>query len=121
MNNFSTENHFQRYKQHLKSPQWNMLKKEYWWSNRPNSCWACDKKASADYANFNFHHRTYKNLFNETLKDVILLCRTHHADLEYWLIELKPLGETVDSWTPKYIKMMRQNYNLNNDKIAQWI
>lgn len=121
MNYFSTETRYDRYKQHLISPQWKMLKKEYWWSNRPNSCWACDKKAPANYEGFNFHHRTYKNLFNETLDDVILLCRHHHADLEQWLKGLKPLGETVESWTPKYIKMVRDCLNLSNKKIARWI
>lgn len=121
MTNFSTPTRNERYKQHLKSRQWQMLKKQYLWSDRPQSCWACDKKASFDYQGFNFHHRSYKNLFNETLDDVMLLCRHHHADLEQWLKELKPLGETVESWSVKYINVVRDDLQLSKNKIARWL
>jgi hypothetical protein len=121
MNNFSTVFDYGRYTQHLKSTQWKMLKKQYWWSSRPNNCWACDKKAPSNYDGFNFHHRTYKNLFNETLDDVVLLCREHHFDLEKWLLDVKKYGETVETWTPKYIKTMRDSFNLPIKSIARWI
>lgn len=121
MNNLSTLPRNDRYKRHLKSRQWQMLKEQYLWSNRPQSCWACDKKAPVDYQGFNFHHRSYKNLFEETLDDVMLLCREHHADLEQWLKELKPLGETVESWSIKYINVMRDHLQLPKNKIARWL
>lgn len=121
MSDFSTQIHSNRYKSHLNSNKWKMLKTQYWWSERPNSCWACGKEASRDYTGFNFHHRNYQNLCNETLNDVVLLCREHHFDLEQWLKELKQFGETVESWTPKYIKMTRDAFNLSIKPIARWI
>jgi hypothetical protein len=108
MNNFSTELQGSGYKAYLKSPQWKQKKIEYKLSQRYDSCWACDLPAPISLKGFNLHHRTYKNLYNEKVEDLVLLCQPHHKELEKMLIQLKPHGFTVESWTPVYIGLKRK-------------
>jgi len=108
MKHFSTPFGETGYKAYLKSPQWREKKTLYKLSGRMFSCWACDKPAPNDYKGFNLHHRTYKNLYEEKLEDFALLCQPHHKELEKMLIELKPYGYTVETWTPVYITLKRK-------------
>jgi hypothetical protein len=108
MSNFSTELQGSGYKAYLKSRQWKEKKTQYKLSERYNCCWACDLPAPFSLKGFNLHHRTYKNLYNEKVEDLVLLCQPHHKELEKMLIELKPHGFTVESWTPMYISLKRK-------------
>lgn len=65
---------FNSYNEYLESDHWKELKKRYWASKSPKYCIVCKK---IDFVPI-FHHRTYKNLGNERLMDLVLVCRDCH-------------------------------------------
>ena len=113
------------YTTYLKSIEWKQKKFEWLDSGRPSCCWVCEEPMSYfNHKGFNFHHKTYANLFNESLDDLVLLCRTHHRDLEAVLKQLKEFGETVENWTWKFIAQERFALGMKPIKdsvIARWI
>lgn len=62
----------QKYYQYLQSKQWKQ-KKEYALEYYGRNCGACGSKY-----NIQVHHKTYKNVFNETMEDLMLLCERCH-------------------------------------------
>lgn len=62
------------YKNYIKSLEWQQKKKDYFNSKLPKDCYICgDSKSKKD-----LHHRTYKNLGNERLMDLVPVCRKCH-------------------------------------------
>jgi 5-methylcytosine-specific restriction endonuclease McrA len=64
------------YYAYLRSPEWADVKRRYLASKLPNWCYVC-----ADLlvrGTCEFHHRTYQRLGNETLWDIVPVCRGCH-------------------------------------------
>jgi hypothetical protein len=88
--------------------EWKIKKNEWVASGRPLECWACGEKMPPNRAGFNFHHRTYANLGNENLDDIVLLCQPHHRELENeFKTNKKMSGVSLESWTWIYISLTR--------------
>jgi hypothetical protein len=105
------------YHSYLKSLDWKLKKSEWIRSGRPTLCWACDKPMPANKSNFNFHHRTYKNLGNENLDDLVLLCRNHHKELsEEWEVLKSIRGHCLHNQTHIYVISKRIALSLSVDK-----
>ena len=87
-------------------------------------CWVCEKPMPANKSNFNFHHRTYKNLGNESLDDLVLLCRFHHEELSLQFRVVKKQRVSLEQWTWVYIQAQRIMLGLSfiqDSKIAQFM
>lgn len=78
----SVYSHKENYSRYLDSREWDARKWAYWQSDRYQRCWCCDLPWQYGTQGFNFHHVTYKNLYNESLEDLVLLCASHHKELE---------------------------------------
>jgi hypothetical protein len=103
MNNFSTKNRVD-YKKYLESTAWKMKKNQWVASGRPLECWACGRLMPINRSGFNFHHRTYKNLGNEKLDDLVLLCMADHKLLSKEWEETKIIrGHCLRNATHMYI------------------
>ena len=112
MMNLSTQ-HLSDYHLYLKSVEWRSKKREWIDSGRPLECWACGDEYPRDGRGFNFHHRTYKNLGNENLDDLVLLCRADHRMLEEQFKEHRKFSEIpLETWTWMYISMTRSDCGL---------
>ena len=113
------------YHSYLKSVDWKRKKMEWVNSGRPTMCWACEEPMPADRSGFNFHHRTYANLGNENLDDLVLLCADDHRDLENtFKTNIKATGVSLESWTWIYISMLRLSKNLpaiRNSNISRFM
>ena len=66
---------FSTYQQYLDSPYWENVQQRYRSSDRWQHCAICGS------TKFGLHHRTYKTLGRERLKDIMPLCASHHAQL----------------------------------------
>lgn len=70
---------FQNYNQYLKSQHWQNIRNRYYKSKLPKRinnicvCRVCEQDKP-----LSLHHRTYKNMGNERLNDLILLCSECH-------------------------------------------
>ena len=89
-------------------------------------CWACELPMSPiSTKGFDFHHRTYANLGNENLDDIVLLCRPHHRELsEIYKTNAKAEGVSLESWTYIYISVIRGSLGLKpikESKIAKYM
>lgn len=62
------------YRDYIRSPAWAEVRRRYWASKLPQACYCCDRTDVP----LDLHHRTYKNLGNERLMDLIPLCRPCH-------------------------------------------
>jgi hypothetical protein len=122
--NFSTQKSID-YHSYLKSSEWKLKKNEWVASGRPLVCWACGDSMPLNRKGFQFHHRTYKNLGNEDLNDLVLLCATHHRELEeIYKTNAKANGVSLESWTYIYISMIRIESGLKpirESHIAQYM
>jgi hypothetical protein len=119
--NLSTPNR-EKYHSYLKSYEWHQKKCEWIASGRPAFCFACEK--AMPYVNakgFNFHHRTYENLYNEKLDDLIPLCSEHHQELEIEFRVIRNHNVDLKTWTYVFISMVRFKKGLtaiNKSKIS---
>lgn len=124
MNNLSTRSRVD-YHTYINSVAWKMKKNQWVDSGRPLMCWACEEPMPRSRSGFNFHHRTYKNLGDENLDDLVLLCRADHHYLELEFKEKKKAaGVSIESWTWLFISMMRKAYKLppiHKSKIAKYL
>ena len=102
------------YHSYLKSVDWKRKKMEWVNSGRPTMCWACEEPMPADRSGFNFHHRTYANLGNENLDDLVLLCRTCHKNVSQEWSETKRIpGHCLHNQTHIYIVSTRIRLGLS--------
>ena len=63
------------YRAYIQSPQWRATRERYWNSKLPQECWVCDSPRTTG---MHLHHRTYKNLGNERLMDLVPVCPSCH-------------------------------------------
>ena len=73
-----------KYKEYLLSPEWKEFRKKAF-EHYGRKCSKCKRTK-----NLQVHHLHYKNIFNEQLTDVVILCRKHH-ELEHGITEQKPV------------------------------
>jgi hypothetical protein len=106
------------YHSYLKSVDWKRKKVEWVNSGRPLKCWACEKPMPKNRSNFNFHHRTYANLGNENLDDLVLLCQYDHERLsnEWKAMRVATKGHCLHNHTHIYIFFRRLELGLSTEK-----
>lgn len=61
---------------YIQSAEWRATRERYWSSKLPHNCYVCDKPR---VAGMHLHHRTYKNLGNERLMDLVAVCPECHS------------------------------------------
>ena len=124
MNNFSTKTRFD-YKTYLKSNAWKIKKNQWVESGRPLECWACGKPMPRNRSGFNFHHRTYENLGNEKLDDLVLLCMKDHKLLSQEWEETRIIkGHCLHNATHMYIVHNRDFLGLSinrNNRVMKYL
>lgn len=88
------------YKEYLFSEKWSVIKaavlKKY------GTCTVCGESEQLEV-----HHKTYKNIFNEKLEDLTLLCKYHHM-VAHGLVKTKSKKKTV----PFYRKRVFEKYGI---------
>lgn len=105
---------YTNYKEYLKSKHWQDVKNRYYKSKLPKRidgvcvCKVCNEKKS-----LSLHHRTYKNMGNERLNDLILLCQECHHIAHIIHNENKEL-----KGTQKY--NTRLNLHNSFQKVKRW-
>ena len=66
------------YDLYLLSDHWQRIKDAWVKSGRPMKCYIC-----YSFDNLQFHHRSYRNLGQEKLDDLLVLCETCHKEVHY--------------------------------------
>lgn len=61
------------YREYLKTEHWRDVKRRYKASKLPQRCFICNS-----YKNINIHHKTYKRVGREYLRDLLPLCSECH-------------------------------------------
>ena len=69
--------HKEKYRAYLESEKWKSIRNKKI-SESGNRCQLCNKSGL-----LNVHHRTYDNVFNEKMEDLIVLCRECHAHFHH--------------------------------------
>lgn len=64
-----------QYQDYIASRAWRATRERYWSSKLPQTCYVCGASRSPG---MHLHHRTYKNLGNERLMDLVPVCPTCH-------------------------------------------
>jgi len=62
------------YHEYIVSDAWKATRKRYWSSKMSKKCYVCGEKSGS----LELHHRTYKNLGNERLMDLVPVHRECH-------------------------------------------
>ena len=62
------------YAEYIASAAWQDTRRRFWASKLPKDCWCCSRTDGPK----DLHHRTYKNLGRENLRDLVPLCRDCH-------------------------------------------
>lgn len=70
--NYKKYGHPQWYREYLKTSHWTNFKERYKRSGRPRYCVVCGRRR------YELHHTTYERVGQESLDDVVALCRAHH-------------------------------------------
>jgi 5-methylcytosine-specific restriction endonuclease McrA len=65
------------YREYIHSEMWQKVRRRFWASRLPKSCYVCGREDGPK----DLHHRTYKNLGNENLRDLVPLCRRCHDEV----------------------------------------
>jgi len=72
-----TEQAIPGYDEYINSREWSTKRKEFFLKgNHTHACWACEAPREPY---FEVHHRTYKRLRAEDLRDLVLLCKPCHV------------------------------------------
>ena len=69
------------YNNYIQSKEWEIKKREILHNKTFRKCCVCESKNRP----INFHHINYKNLGNETEKDLISICTKCHKSLHKWM------------------------------------
>lgn len=67
------------YKAYIQSKEWQAVRKRFWSSKLPKNCFVCGELGGK----MDLHHRTYKNLGNERLMDLVPVHRNCHYEIHY--------------------------------------
>jgi 5-methylcytosine-specific restriction endonuclease McrA len=73
------------YAGYIRSEAWQQVRRRFWASRLPKECYCCGRADGPK----DLHHRTYKNLGRENLRDLVPLCRNCH-DLVHQMARRKP-------------------------------
>lgn len=65
----------EKYHEYLKSPEWKEFRKKAF-EHYGKKCAHCKRTKFLQ-----IHHKTYANIFNEKLEDVMVLCELHHKKI----------------------------------------
>lgn len=82
------------YRAYIASPEWQATRQRYWNSKLPKECWVCDAPRSPG---MHLHHRTYKNLGNERLMDLVPVCAACHKVI-HQIAKTQYGGNTSNLW-----------------------
>lgn len=93
--------HSDAYKRYLKSPRWEAKRKMYF-AKYGRVCQACKKRGGP----LNLHHKSYDNLFNEPLADLVALCLDCHREVE--ALHRKSGRRNLRATTMKFIRDKRK-------------
>lgn len=93
------------YKKYMRSKEWEVKRNEFR-NAYGNKCKVCD---STD--ELHIHHWNYDNLKNETLDDVICLCKSCHFRVHDGLLNIQYVNEEEAQVVIKY------NYLFRNSKV----
>lgn len=66
------------YREYIQSEEWRKVRARYWASKLPKDCYCCGKRRQPG---FHLHHRTYKNLGHEMLRDLVSVCPPCHEEI----------------------------------------
>lgn len=75
-----TNTYRDNYNAYIQSKAWRAKREQYWNSKLPQECYCC---GTPRRAGFHLHHRTYKNLGNERLMDLVPVCPECHDFIHY--------------------------------------
>jgi 5-methylcytosine-specific restriction endonuclease McrA len=81
------------YREYINSPRWRAKREDYWASKMPKDCYVC---GSPRKPGMHLHHRTYKNLGNERLMDLVPVCPACHDDIHH--IHQEPRFKSKGLW-----------------------
>lgn len=93
------------YRAYIQSAQWRTTRQRYWKSKLPKECYVCDAPRSPG---MHLHHRTYKNLGNERLMDLVPVCPKCH-EVVHEIARREFGGHTTNLW--KATTKARRRYN----------
>lgn len=94
---------FGSYYEYLKSPHWKSFKAKVRKSTKPKKCQVCGSRSGLE-----LHHVTYDNLGNESLSDVMYLCREHHEATHVYSERYKHgLGASVKRVKRLFLKKLK--------------
>ena len=95
----------EQYIDYIQSDGWRQKREEYILVKKPTQCGSCNRPFQ-HY--FNLHHITYKNLGNEKLEDLIMLCSSCHRKLHDSLKEARRLNPylKVETHTRRFLELM---------------
>ena len=99
----------QGYRAYIQSNAWRAVRERYWDSKMPKNCFGCNKPR---HKGMHLHHRTYKNLGNERLMDLVPVCKECHEDIHY-LYESDPKWKQRGLW---YATRAVRNRNIKEAK-----
>lgn len=100
------------YYEYIQSDKWKEIRSRYFKSKYPKRCACCNKPKGHC---FQLHHKTYKDLGNEKLSDLVLLCKDCHKKLHEFFNSSK---RTLWKATHLYINMARQVRGLHPDFLS---
>lgn len=83
------------YSEYIQSPAWRKVRDRYWASKLPKECFGCGIER---HKGMHLHHRTYKNLGNERLMDLVPMCQQCHQDV-HDLYESDPKWKRYGLWS----------------------
>jgi hypothetical protein len=66
------------YQEYINSDEWRAVRRRYWASKMPKDCYVC---GASRHPGMHLHHRTYKNLGNEQLVDLVPVCEGCHEEI----------------------------------------
>ena len=82
------------YAAYIQSDAWRAVRRRFWASKLPKTCFIC---GADPMPGMHLHHRTYKNLGNEMLKDIVPTCPGCHEEI-HRLYESDPKWRAQGLW-----------------------
>ena len=82
------------YRDYIQSAEWRRTRERYWASKLPHDCYCCGTQRRPG---FHLHHRTYKNLGQERLMDLVPVCPRCHDNI-HALYESDPEWKRRGLW-----------------------
>lgn len=103
------------YRNYLLSKEWFEIRNNLF-KSRGKKCELCSSTTRIEV-----HHKTYKNIFNEQLEDLQVLCSECHSDIHKVKGTKKPQKEkkTKKKLTPKEKKQIKLRNKMNQSRMEQ--